>query len=165
MKEAVGSAMLLNIALVFIGVISMILVSSIAYSKAFKAKNQIISAIEDYDGQCVFDIGNSCFDEIEQKLTNLGYSSNIAHICDNTDPDLIYGDVTRSGHAYCVYKHTLCDTTDDGYSITCKPDSSESYYYKVVTYMHFDIPVIGRFLEFPVSGETPTFYEKFQNVK
>ena len=68
MKEAIGSSLLLNIALVFIGIISAILISSIAYSKAFKAKNVIIDTIKNYNGDCDFKNGDSCFTEIEAEL-------------------------------------------------------------------------------------------------
>lgn len=182
MREAIGSSLLLNIALVFISVISLFLVGSIAYSKAFKAKNQIISVIESYDGVCFqgSDLSTeNCFNEIESKLTDMGYSSNISSSC----PDLVAPQgsgiesikrvyptsvdfSTDIGHHYCVYKYTLCETRRfDSNNDVCSGDSNKMHYYKVITFMHFDIPLIGQFLEFEVSGETKTFYETFINIK
>lgn len=170
MREAIGSSLLLNIALVFIGVISMILVSSIAYSKAYKAKNQIISTIDDYNGVCNFMKGDSCFDEIERKLSDMGYSSNISKGCDTKYGTPVYGNVTGSvapldGHVYCIYKYTLCDSTTNSSGISCPEGSHEKTYYKVITFMHFDIPLIGQFLEFEVSGETQAYYNRLENIK
>lgn len=170
MREAIGSSLLLNIALVFIGIISLILVSSIAYSKAYKAKNQIISVIEEYNGVCNFRNGDSCFDEIERKLSDMGYSSNISQGCPTEPGTLLYGNVSGSvapidGHVYCVYKYTICDPDSNNTGTSCPDDSNEKTYYKVITFMHFDIPLIGQFLEFPVSGETQSFYNRFANIK
>lgn len=168
MREAIGSSLLLNIAIVFIGIISMILVSSIAYSKAYKAKNQIISVIENYNGVCNFMNGDSCFDEIESKLTDMGYSSNISQGCPTKYGTPLYGNLAGSvspldGHVYCVYKYTICDP-DTNLPGSCPDNSTEKTYYKVVTFMHFDIPLIGQILEFPVSGETQSFYNRFVNI-
>ena len=43
MREAIGGGLLLNIVIIIIGVISAFLIGSVAYSKAYKAKNRIIS--------------------------------------------------------------------------------------------------------------------------
>lgn len=177
MREAIGSSLLLNIVLVMVGVISLILINSIAYSKAFKAKNRIISVIDSYSGECFLNNNiadtDSCFKEIENELKSLGYSSNISASCDENRTDelsggkLIYpSNNYQGGHKFCVYRYKLCDIdkVNNG-QIDCNDTSNEMYYYKVVTFMHFDIPVIGQFLEFPVSGETNTFYDTFVNLK
>ena len=181
MRESIGSALLLNIMLVIVGVISLFLISSIAYSKAFKVKNRIISIIEKYDGDC-FGLAtgsnptDACYAEIEEQLNDMGYSSNISQKCPTIKPANPSGtgakwvNVKRvypnnnydSGHRYCVYKYTLCSET---YGSACKGDSTKTNYYKVITFMHFDIPIIGQFLEFQVSGETKAFYDTFINIK
>lgn len=176
MREAIGSSLLLNIAIVFIGVISAFLISSIAYSKAYKVKNRIVSIIEKFDGQCNFEgYGtDNCTIAIENDLNAMGYSSNINSTCPGVEYSsenedilsvaLIY-DGFDTGHKYCIYKYEMCDYTNPyGNSRVCSQNSSVLYYYKVKTFMHFDIPLIGQFLEFPVSGETKTFYDTFVNV-
>lgn len=173
MREAIGSSMLLNIVIVIIGIISAFYISSIAYSKAFKVKNRIISVIERYDGACFNDIddNDSCYQAIEAELQDIGYSSNISADCEEITVDndinsiksveLVYPSHNYDGgHRYCVYKYSVCS----GSGSKCNSYSNRLTYYKVVTFMHFDIPVIHSFLEFPVSGETKTFYSDFKNI-
>lgn len=181
MREAIGSSMLLNIVLVIVGIISLFLINSITYSKAFKVKSRIISVIEKYNGICTFQDDDGCYNEIEEELTNMGYSSNISSECKDpkqlvTDDvvykkdsgiysvDLVYS-TNNSGHKYCVYKYTLCSLAQNGSnSYTCFA-SNKYYFYKVVAFMHYDIPFIENFLEFEVSGETRTFNEYFLNLR
>lgn len=182
MRDAIGSSLLLNIAIVVIGVISAFLIGSIAYSKAYKVKNRIISVIEKYEGKCEFSDEDDCYKDIESQLTDMGYSSNIGADC--PDDEVIETDMTNlkdkgilkiervypetvgsTGHRYCVYKYTLCNVTQTGSTSYICYGSNENYYYKVFTFMHFDIPVIGNALEFNVSGESKTFYETFWNIK
>ena len=178
MREAIGGGLLLNIVIIIIGVISAFLIGSVAYSKAYKAKNRIISVVEKHDGICFdsIDSSDSCYKEIEDELKDLGYSANISATCpnieiDNTDSGIksverVYPSSNyNSGHKYCVYRYTLCDTVDCGSGIACESRSNQLIYYKVIIFMHFDIPVVGSFLEFPISGETKAFYEKFVNIK
>ena len=178
MRESIGSALLLNIVLVLVGCISLFLVGSIAYSKAYKVKNRIINIIEKYDGDCFgyLEPGSNrekCYNEIENELSNMGYSSNISKECpmdyeNNIDnPYKISLEYPVSayevGHKYCVYKYTMCELVNTESGVSCTYDSEKRYYYKVVTFMHFDIPLIGQFLEFSVSGETKQFYDTYVN--
>lgn len=185
MREAVGSALLLNIVLVFIGIVSMILVGSIAYSKAYKVKNRIINIIEKYDGECFNDDSSKtslgkCYEEIEDELKKMGYSSNIRSNLDNVCPKDMSSNVANVlkiervypalnfnyGHKYCVYRYTICDLiSKEGTKVVCSANGNKTHYYKVYSFMHFDIPVIGQFLEFKVSGETRQFYDTFVNIK
>lgn len=176
MRNAIGSSLLLNIVLVFVGIISAFLVGTIAFSKAYKVKNRIVSIIEKYDGDC-FGSNTACYNEIEAELVNIGYSSNFSKsdcpdiTLDSRNStgiksiDTIYNGTLSGGHQYCVYKYTVCDTKKSGRRFICDTNSTEQYYYKVVTFMHFDIPIIGSFLEFEVSGETKPFYSTFVNIK
>ena len=159
----------------------MFLINSITYSKAFKVKSRIVSIIEKYNGICTFQDDDRCYKEIEDELTNMGYSSNISSECKDpkqlvTDDvvykkdsgiysvDLVYS-TNNSGHKYCVYKYTLCSLAQNGAnSYTCS-NSHKYYFYKVVAFMHYDIPVIENFLEFEVSGETRTFNDDFLNLR
>ena len=185
MRESIGSALLLNIVIVIVGVISAFLISSIAYSKAFKAKNRIIAVIDEYDGVCDFaNYTDECANKINDELKNMGYSSNISAECHISDYNkYVVGDVASdddsdkaavrevkaeylgdSGLKYCVYKFILCDVTRVTGLRQCDDSSNESHYYKVKTFMHFDIPVIGRFLEFPVTGDTRVYIDKYSNI-
>lgn len=179
MSEDIGSSMLLNIVIVIIGIISSFMIGSIAYSKAFKVKNRIISVIEKYDGKCFNSIDDTdeCYKEIEAELQDIGYSSNIRSTCkeihiDGADSgiisaELVYPHSTNysGGHRYCIYKYKVCNTISNTDGYVCSSRDNQLTYYKIVTFMHFDIPVVGKFLEFQVSGESRTFYDTFVNIK
>ena len=46
MRDAIGHTFLYNIVILFVFIIAFVLVGSLSYSKAFKAKNEIVSIIE-----------------------------------------------------------------------------------------------------------------------
>ena len=69
MREAVGSAFLVNLILIFIGVISALVIGSISYSKAYKVKDRIVYVIEKYDG-----FTEAAQNELDTSLRNIGYS-------------------------------------------------------------------------------------------
>lgn len=162
MREAVGSAFLVNLILVFIGVISALLVGSISYSKAYKVKNRILYVIEKYDG---FD--DTARKELASSLRSVGYKISSG---DNSSCESIYRKKLGSSFKrenllhgvndgvkdfdYCVYKYT-CDETGGS--------SCVATYYGVTSFMHFDIPLIGGMLEFPVNGETSLVYDVIDN--
>ena len=146
MQEATGQAGLMNIMLTIIGIIIALLAGSIAYSKAFRIKNKIVDAIEKYTLY-----NDEAKTEIEKSLTSVGYrtmdSSKLYSYCNkNKFAGFTLIDTPRPNYLYCIYKSNS--------------NSSGTYHYKVVSFMYFDIPVIGKFIEIPVTGETKTFYSK-----
>lgn len=173
MRESIGSALLLNIVIVIVGVISAFLISSIAYSKAFKAKNRIIAVIDEYDGVCDFaNYTDECANKINDELKDMGYSSNISAECKKNAYNSYVNDnsgvkdvepryLGDNGLKYCIYEFILCDVTRVNGNRQCKDSSNVYHYYKVKTFMHFDIPLIGSFLEFPVSGDTKMYIDRF----
>lgn len=175
MRESIGGALLLNIVIVIVGIISAFLIGSIAYSKAFKAKNRVIAVIDEYNGVCDFDNYNDeCANKINDELKDMGYSSNISAECKKGVYNSYINDSTGvkdisakylgdNGLKYCVYEFTLCDVTRINGLSQCMDSSNEYHYYKVITFMHFDIPLISQFLEFSVSGDTRTYIKKFGN--
>lgn len=142
MQEASGQAGLMNIMLTIIGIIIVLLAGSIAYSKAFRVKNRIVDAIEKNNGY------NDAKDSIEKTLEDIGYrtidKSNYTSYCPS-DKFSGFELVTNKypGYFYCIYKKSTGNT-----------------YYKVVTFMYFDIPLIGNYLYIPVTGETKILYPK-----
>ncbi len=143
MREATGQASLMNIMLTIIGVIILLLAGSIAYSKAFRVKNKIIDIIEKnnvYDGDARI--------IIDEALLDIGYrlrdsSISMTEMCHSNDGYTLIQS-WQSNYLYCVYKSNN--------------STSEEYYYKVVTFMYFDLPVIGSYIRIPVSGETKILY-------
>lgn len=147
MREAIGNTFIVNLLLVFLGVMSIIFIGSISYSKAFKVKNRIIYTIEKYGEWDNGSYINPAREEIEASLKQIGYPL-IARMSNcgwfGKGGTNVYGsDPYDTTYHYCIYEHN-----DD-----------KGHYYSVVTFMHFDIPLIGGILEFPVYGETKSLYE------
>lgn len=157
MKEAIAQSFLINIIIIFLVVLMLLLFGSINYSKAYKVKNRIINIIEKY-GE--YDPSkDNIKNEIQENLRNAGYqtTSDAAH-CDNLKIESKGGTTTilypteaekrQLHYDYCIFK---LDGSIEG-----------SNYYQVITFMKFDIPILGGFLQFPVRGETKVFYD---NIK
>ena len=141
MREAIGSSLLFNLIIVIVIVMIAFLVGSLSYSKAFKVKNRIINIIEKYEGYNQTD--SKMINEINSELKNMGYRINKNKKCKS-------GDISGSNsYEFCIYKK----------------QTKTGSYYKVVTYMYFDIPIIGSLLHFPVSGETKIFYDTYINYE
>lgn len=138
MREAIGSSFLVNVIIVFIAVIMLLLVGSLSYSRTFKIKNKIIDIIEKYEGY-----NASAAAEIEQLLSNMGYRVNAygRQSC-KTNGDGEALNEYASNYRYCVVEYT----------------SDRGVYYGVTAYIYFEIPLFSKVLEFPIYGETKTFY-------
>lgn len=155
MREAIGNTFIVNLLMVFIGVMSALLVGSVSYSKAFKVKNRIIYTIEKYGSWDVYTSSgtNVVKAEIEANLKEIGYplvvSNPFTGGCPNRDgATLVYGGNSGANkyantYHYCVYEY----------------QNERGHYYGVTTFMHFDIPLIGNYLEFPVNGKTKSLYD------
>lgn len=140
MRDAIGHTFLYNIVIVFVFIIAFVLVGSLSYSKAFKAKNEIISIIErhrDYDEETI--------NEIDAMLKDNGYRSKAVFRHDHcpepkgTSKELLQESI---GYPYCVYENR----------------TERGIYYSVIIYMRFEVPVLSGLLEFPVKGDTRTIY-------
>ena len=154
MREAIGNTFIVNLLMLFIGVMSALLVGSVSYSKAFKVKNRIIYTIEKYGGWDVYTSTgtNVVQSEIEANLQQIGYPLVVASPfvggCRQKDgATIVYGGHSNGGashntYHYCVYEY----------------ENDKGYYYGVTAFMHFGIPLIGNYLEFPVNGKTKTLY-------
>lgn len=146
MRESVGNAYLTYIVFIFLGIVLLLLVTSFSYSKAFKAKNKIINVIEKYDGW-----NNEAEIEVHNDLHTMGYRQNTSYFntfkCKSNDPNaiILYGDRVGNFH-YCLFRH----------------DVTKGSYYEVITYMHFDIPLIGSKVAVPVRGESRIVYQNLE---
>lgn len=125
MREAIGSSLLLNIVIVFVSIIIVFFVGTLSYSKAYRAKNRIVSVIEKYE-----DYNDGAKAEIKTSLGDMGYQ-----IGECNDSEGASG----SGYKVCIYRKE----TEDG-----------TYYYKVKTYVQFYFPIINSLFSPAVSSET-----------
>ena len=148
MKDAIGGSLLLNLVVFFTSVIILFFAGILAYSKAYKVKNKIIEVIEAHDGKIMSDVNPTLIDEsvlseINTELRNVGYlvsSAPDSTKCTNDSARGICTNLNTSQFNYCMCEQS--SATDEGVS------------YEVITYVHFEFPVIGSLLTFPVRGET-----------
>lgn len=151
MKDAIGSSLLLYIVVFIVGIVLILLVNSLAYSKAFKVKNRIINQITE--------TGAFNVSKVDSDLATVGYELNKNTDCSKTNyyrnnncsaaDGVLYAGCNpntkieiinvKPTYDYCVYKTTLSDN---------------SYYYSVVTFTHFELPLVGGLARYEVSGET-----------
>lgn len=144
MREALGNTFIMNIVITIVIIIIAVVISSLSYTKAFKVKNMIVSTIESNNGY-----NEKAKQEIDANLKEMGYrvNKNGIQTCDMDNMDEHNSKVLTESNSYryCVVQVT----------------TSKGYYYRVASYMYFDIPVIGDKMEFPVHGETKTFYNVY----
>lgn len=145
MREATGSSMLLYVVIIIVSVVMLLFVSIISYAKAYGAKNKIVSALETFEGY-----NNDAISEIDTVLARMGYTVTTKDFCDANrvkdhlanlgivDP-VNLNDAEGGRYGYCVYK---IDATRGG------------RYYIVVTFISYNVPVVGSRLVFPVYGQT-----------
>lgn len=168
MKDSVGSSLLVYLVIIIVGIVGACVIASSAYSKAYKAKTNIISIIDKYylvntdtndADDNTTDIITNCFQDetckttINKTLDNMGYHmSKTSNPCEGTNirnkigsAPLIYPTSTEDFYGYCIYKNKV-NATD--------------YYYTVVTFSHLNINVlgIGTLFKTPVYGETRVYY-------
>ncbi|MDD3187156.1 MAG: hypothetical protein PHD02_01630 [Bacilli bacterium] len=139
MRESIGSTFLYNIIILFIIVTFAFLSGILSYMKAFKANSRIVNAIEKYEGY-----NDSSVVEINNVLNSLGYKNGLAN-CPTRSGDVLE-QIGTSNFQYCIY-HYGPDNTD----LTNKD------YYGVLTYMYFDLPVVGT-VKIPVYSKTEIIY-------
>lgn len=169
MKDAVGSTLLSYVVIIVIGIVGAIFIASNNYTKAYKAKNNIISIIDnnysvhhktmiedsDYNGDCFYDstLKSKCITSIESTLKNMGYimSQNEKSVCDNIKSkkgydEIVYPKDDDAFKGYCVYRVTL---------------SEDTYYYSVVTFNHMNLNIlgIGSLYSNPIYGQTRVYYK------
>lgn len=142
MRESMGSAFVYSIVITIIGIILLLLVGSIGYSKAYKVNSRIIDIIEANGG-----FNAAAEEEIGEVLLDIGYRtvSNAERDCPengarNYKKIYMPGAETKYTHDYCVYEHS----------------NNRGTYYTVLTYMYFDFPVIGDRLKLRFTNQTKT---------
>ncbi len=147
MRDAFGGLMNMVIIVVFLVLVSGYLAFNVNYTKAFRVKNKIISAIEQYEGNC--DPGNTtnqCNNAITDYMKQVGYTAENLNITD--------WDCTNQG--YCIKEYNAETET-----ATTETDIPEKVYYRVTTAIVIDIPIINKIMPnlsvFQVSGTTRTF--------
>lgn len=145
MRESLGGSLLLNLVIIFAGIVMVFFVGILSYSKAYRIKNRIIEVIEKHEKY-----DESVAKELASDLQAAGYST-AASNCDKIRENLVSGtnpkydgtklkeNLNSFGYNYCVFES---ENTKNG------------NYYVVITFTRFEFPVIDELLTFPVYGET-----------
>ena len=147
MRDALGGIVNITIIVVFLVIVSGYLAFNVNYTKAFRVKNKIITTIEQYEGNCSVPNG-ACDQAITDYMRDIGYSVQTGFN--------LNGYECRNG--YCIQEVTADNNTDS--SIVLEGNEGKVYY-KVVTVIYLDIPIINKIMPnlkmFQVSGTTKVF--------
>ncbi len=156
MRESIGGTWLLGFVVLFIVLFSGYLAVSINYTKAFKVKNQIINLIEQNEGfrtsafsnianASEIDLSNSdrTEDQIYLYLKGIGYAT--TNVSDSSCKG--HGDFYTGG--YCVKR--IC--------------TANGVYYKVTSFIKFELPLIWTSFTLPINGETKTIFYDNSDVR
>lgn len=149
MRESIGATYIFTICLVFILLFTAYLAVSVNYSKAFKIKSYIVSQIDENR-----EINKEVIDDIKSYLIAQGYTAygkceeiNNWELTDDSIDD--WAPDSKGQKNVCIYRHKISTSSSSNDDINI-----ERYYYKVVTFFKFDIPIINTLLTFNVSGDT-----------
>ena len=147
MREAIGGALVLNIALIFIVLINGYLALSVQYTKAFRSNHLIINYIEQYEG-----FNDEAQRLIRDDLMRIGYNLDVTINCDNMLPRdaalrgrVIPGVGGRDNRVlYCVVQ------------LPGPAHIPGTHIYRVTTFLDLNLPFIGEILSrtFRIEGET-----------
>lgn len=150
MRESIGGTWIFGIVALFIALFSGFLAYSISYTKAFKAKNEIINLIErseGFTGSKNGQLGKEDDMSVENQayllLKNLGYNTSEINCGD-------YGTFFQGG--YCV-KRNISDTA-----------GNKKVYYKITTFIKVELPIIEIDFKIPIMGETTAMYYETSNI-
>lgn len=148
MREAFGGSWLLGFVVLFIVLFSAYLAVSVNYTKAFKAKNKIINIIEQNEGfstssQCKNDKSDAC-------LKN-----------STSTEDKIYAYLKESGFLINDLNDKVCPNynliKDGGYCVQ-RVCTSQGSYYRVITFIKIELPIVWQTFTVPIKGETKVLF-------
>ena len=128
MKEAIGGTLTFQIIMIFILIFVGIMAIGMNYATTFRAKNQVVHILEQYETY------DKAKDHIKEYLTKVKYYDGGASPIKSN----VSGCLNETNN-YCI-KEAI---TENG-----------GYYYVVTTYVIFDFPIVGKFMQSPVTGET-----------
>lgn len=162
MNEGVGSSSILVIIVVFIVFTFGYLAYNINYSKAFHMKNKVIRTYEKYNGVCKNTSSNPCLAEIQDYAKQIGYTAYKNLDCDSSvlrakktgGGEVVSGE--PMGDLYCSYKLEASNGTGKGQL----NDNGCYYYYRIMTRVNIQVPIIQRILSnsvLTVTGDTKQF--------
>ncbi len=149
MRDSIGGTATIAIMTVFIVFALSYLAFNVNYTKAFRMKDKIITLYDDFEGEC----GAKCQDVIVKYAQEIGYS-----VGDNMNcPSNSNWNYHNIKGIYCEAAVPVSEASET------KGDKKAKRYYKIVTKINIQVPVINNLLDlriFYISGDTPTFTVK-----
>lgn len=140
MREAVGSTWVYGLVITFTFIFAGFLTLVIAYSRAYKIKNEVTLIVEKYEGLTLGD--NNSGNIISNYLTNSGYST--LGNCKSNDYGLTkeneWEKVNNTGKKY----------------ILCITNNISNKNYTITAFYNFNLPIVGNIITFSISGDTNT---------
>lgn len=159
MKEAIGGTWLFGLVITFVALFTTFVSVSTNYSRCYKIKDEILLAIERNHG-----VNKDTLSTISSYLSGIGYSSK--GDCPD-DGDCWNGftigwdnPTSTSSANYCISKHSVTRKYKDGDAIQTNGPIGhpESAYYEVIVFFRIDWPILNRFFNIKISGETSIIY-------
>lgn len=144
MKQAIGSVPIYNIIMVFIVITFGFLAATLSYMKAFKVNGKIAKSLENYEGYN--DLADA---EITNILTSIGYrmGDSSSYTCPVKKGKNAVAAGKTKNHVYCIYEY---DYYGNG--------TTRYFNYGIITYIFFDVPIIGGTFKIPVYSETEKIF-------
>ena len=146
MRDALGGTVVIAIIVVFTVIMIGYLAFNVNYTKAFRMKDKVITYYNEYNGNC----NSTCQDEILHYAKSIGYSVPNTWNCPTISGASSSSQVKG---LFCAYKFNVDPSIGS-------VDDEAKYYYKIVTKIYLDIPVISNifhFDTFTVSGNTKLY--------
>lgn len=137
MRDAIGGTLIFQIIMIFIVIFIGVMAVGMNFATTFRAKNQIIHILEK------FETYDNAKEHIEKYLTDIKYH--------NMGGKAI--EVNISG----------CLNETSNYCIKEVVAENGGYYYIVTMYAIFDFPIIGKFMQAPITGQT-TVLKDFSRI-
>lgn len=156
MRDAFGGLINIAIIIVFLVIVSGYMAYNVSYAKAFRVKNKVISTIEEFEGKCDFsNSSDTCVKIIDTYMAQIGYNPLGSDKLDANKPNFDAPSNCNEHNVHCQtgYCTMKCEFNKDHGGI-----GDRYYYYRVVTYVTLDIPVVNKIMSgmtvFQVTGDT-----------
>ena len=146
MEDAYGGILNLVFIVVFLLLAIGILGLVVSYTKAFKMKGAVLTAIESYEGSKCTENSSACYKKVVSSAERLGYSPTSLN---------------------CPSDYTLVgESKDKGYYClkTVASEDEKANIYKIIVQIDINLPIINKIMGltvFQVNGETRPVYKSY----
>ena len=152
MRQSIGTTTMFQAALAFTFIFAAFISLAITYNKVFKAKNEVLSIIEKYEG-----INQTSIELINNYLKNTGYREKNKCVVDN-EFGIKNFDSLMPEEANNNEKYYYCLSSElNGNFVN----------YNVKLFYKFNLPILGVLITFNITGQTKSikYYSKDQILK